>query len=97
MEFLANLAKRGINLNWLLAGEGSVYAESQKDSGFSPEALVFARELLEAGVNPDDLPELSKDLKKLADLRRDIETKQKETRQAYINLKESFKRKKSEK
>jgi transcriptional regulator with XRE-family HTH domain len=98
IDFLAELSRRGINLNWLFTGLGPVYHRSndQDGIGIPAEAQIFIKQLLEAGMRPEKLPELSKDLKKLAELRHDIETKQIEMSEAWQDLKQSFKRKKRE-
>ena len=89
-DFLSKLARKGINLNWFLTGEGPVYITKKEGDPIPPEAMILLREIMTGANKPDDLTEILKELKHVQQLKHEMF-------QAVTNLKESFKRKKSEK
>lgn len=54
-EALAAIAKTGVNMTWLLTGEGEMMAKSAPDHDFS--AVPYARRLEKIGLLLADMPE----------------------------------------
>jgi hypothetical protein len=57
-DFLGKLAKKGVNLNWLLTGQGAVYVKDQADFIIPPEAQLLLRQMIDDGISPENLTEL---------------------------------------
>lgn len=90
--FLESLAKKGVNLNWFVTGEGPVYrGEDERFAKLPPEAQVFLMELIQDGTKPENLPEIMQDLKKLREFNRAEETTKETLRLRMRVLKESLK------
>lgn len=69
-DFLIGLARRGININWLLTGEGDVYIKSGKQYESTEEMQILVRELSEAPAmipRVTDIVRRAKDVKKADD------------------------------
>lgn len=92
IDFFESLARKGVNLNWFLTGDGPVYLKGDNRIGqYPPEAQIFLMELIQDGIKPENLPEIMKRLKELRDLQKNVDASKEGLRLSLRVLKESFK------
>ncbi len=89
-DLLLRLAEKGVNIHWFVTGNGPVYIETGQDNDIPAEAQILLKSMIGDGARPEDLLDILHELKILQDLKQ-------QTHEAYVNLKASFKRKKSKK
>jgi transcriptional regulator with XRE-family HTH domain len=87
-DFLKKLADKGVNVNWLLTGKGTIYYNSDTPQELPEEVQVFIKEIMDY---PADTNELIEYLRSAMELHKAKD----EMGKAFKKLKDSFSKKSS--